>query len=229
MSRKYLKFASREPQLKFVAKMNLENPTPTALSNRSPSMSLLPRDSSKTKLPQINMHKPRGSFPVSTPRTQLKKSTSSQNIHNQLFTPRIANSKPLNEATSDNNEAEEEQPDGEDLRMSAQYVQSPQVQKKTSALKLQAQQHKPRVYQHRSPGKFSNYMAIQDRYQEIPVQPKSPKKVKRRSPSPVKIEKEPFKRDLSIFKDFNEDNQASRKECLKRDIKYSKIKQLFKE
>ena len=47
--------------------------------------------------------------------------------------------------------------------------------------------------------------------------------------SPVKIEKEPFKRDLSIFKDFNEDNQASRKECLKRDIKYSKIKQLFKE
>ena len=26
MSRKYLKFASREPQLKFVAKLNLENP-----------------------------------------------------------------------------------------------------------------------------------------------------------------------------------------------------------
>ena len=51
MSRKYLKFASREPQLKFVAKMNLENPTPTSLGRRSPSLSQLHKDNSKTKLP----------------------------------------------------------------------------------------------------------------------------------------------------------------------------------
>ena len=187
LSRKYLKFASREPQLKFVAKMNLENPTPSSLSRRSPSLSQLHRDNSKTKLPQINMHKPRGSFAVGTPRKSLRKSTSSQNLqNNQLFTPRLTNSKP-NETPLE----EIEEPDGEDLRMSAQYAQSPKVQKKTSNLKLQlSQQHRPRVFQNRTTtnNKFSNYMAIQDRYQEIPVQPKSPKKIKKRSPSPVKVE-----------------------------------------
>ena len=77
ISRKYLKFASREPQLKFVAKMNLENPTPLSLSRRSPSVTQLHKNSSKTKLPQINMHKPRGSFAIGTPSKSLKKSTSS--------------------------------------------------------------------------------------------------------------------------------------------------------
>ena len=59
---------------------------------------------------------------MGTPNKSLKKSTSSQNLKsNQLFTPRIGNSKPLNEGTPAPEEAEEpeEQPDGEDLRMSA--------------------------------------------------------------------------------------------------------------